>query len=130
MTIASPITINVEGVPLKTSLYLALKQLNLGYRIKGGLLLMSEETKSFDVFEDSFLISALAWLPCWRRPSAACWPLSLSATPAKPKGKPGLLLSLAFQHRHHECRWLLAKGLHRGLQTAVPPRAQQHGYVG
>jgi len=56
-TMTSPIAIDVEGIPLKTSLYLALKQLGLGYRVKGGLLLISDEGEAGDVYEDPFLLA-------------------------------------------------------------------------
>ncbi len=37
---ASTITMNLEGIPLKVTLGLALKQLNLGYRIKDGVMII------------------------------------------------------------------------------------------
>jgi RNA polymerase sigma factor (sigma-70 family) len=40
-TIASPVILDVEGVPLKTTLRVALKQLGLAYCVKDGLLLIS-----------------------------------------------------------------------------------------
>jgi hypothetical protein len=40
-TLQSPIQIQLEGVPLKRSLYLALRQLDLAYAIKDGILFIS-----------------------------------------------------------------------------------------
>ncbi len=40
-TLTSTVTIDVEGVPLKTTLRLALKQLNLAYCVNDGLLIIS-----------------------------------------------------------------------------------------
>jgi hypothetical protein len=40
-TLTSPITIDLEGVPLKTTLRLILKQLGLAYCVKDGLLYIS-----------------------------------------------------------------------------------------
>jgi hypothetical protein len=40
-TLASPITMDLEGVPLKTTLRLILKQLGLAYCVKEGLLYIS-----------------------------------------------------------------------------------------
>ncbi len=40
-TMATPITIDLEGVPLKTTLRLLLKQLGLAYCVKDGLLMIS-----------------------------------------------------------------------------------------
>ena len=39
-TMASTVSINLEGVPLKVTLGLALKQLGLGYRVKDGVLII------------------------------------------------------------------------------------------
>jgi len=44
-TMASTISISLEGVPLKTTLDLALKQLNLAYRVKDGLLIISSPAR-------------------------------------------------------------------------------------
>lgn len=46
VTMSSPIKINVEGIPLKTSLRLMLRQLGLGYAVKDGLLIISEAESS------------------------------------------------------------------------------------
>jgi RNA polymerase sigma factor (sigma-70 family) len=40
-TMTSPVTLDLEGVPLKTSLRLLLKQLNLAYCVKDGVLIIS-----------------------------------------------------------------------------------------
>jgi RNA polymerase sigma factor (sigma-70 family) len=41
LTMQSPIIINLEGIPLKRSLYLALRQLGLAYTLQDGLLIIS-----------------------------------------------------------------------------------------
>jgi RNA polymerase sigma factor (sigma-70 family) len=43
-TMTSPVTIDVEGVPIKTTLRLILKQLGLAYSVKGGLLSITSES--------------------------------------------------------------------------------------
>ncbi len=43
-TMASPITLTLEGVPLRTSLSLLLKQLDLVYHIQGGVLMITSST--------------------------------------------------------------------------------------
>ncbi len=50
-TMASPITINLEGIPLRTSLRLLLKQIDLSYYIKDGLLIISSPKS--DTFPES-----------------------------------------------------------------------------
>ena len=40
-TLQSPITMNLSGVPLKTTLWLALRQLGLAYTVRDGLLIIS-----------------------------------------------------------------------------------------
>jgi RNA polymerase sigma factor (sigma-70 family) len=45
-TMTSPVQIDLEGVPLKTTLYLILKQLNLCYEVRGGeLLIITSNTR-------------------------------------------------------------------------------------
>ena len=57
-SMTSTVRIDVEGVPLKTSLRLCLKQLDLVYSIRDGLLLItSEESAPTPVYEDPFLIT-------------------------------------------------------------------------
>ncbi len=41
VTLQSPVSIDLEGVPLKTSLRLILKQLDLAYCVRGGVLIIS-----------------------------------------------------------------------------------------
>jgi hypothetical protein len=56
-SVTSVVLIDLEGVPLKTSLRLCLKQLGLLYSIRDGLLLISsEESAPTPVYEDPFLI--------------------------------------------------------------------------
>jgi hypothetical protein len=43
-TIASPVVIDLEGVPLKTSLRLALEELGLEYRVREGVLVITAPT--------------------------------------------------------------------------------------
>src|SRR5262249_39071445 len=43
-TLTSPVTLDLEGVPLKATLRLLLKQLGLTYTVKGGLLTITSET--------------------------------------------------------------------------------------
>ena len=45
-TITSPVTLDLEGVPLKTTLRLILKQLSLTYTVKDGLLTITSDTSS------------------------------------------------------------------------------------
>ena len=56
-SMTSVVLMDLEGVPLKTSLRLCLKQLGLKYSIRDGLLLItSEESAPTPVYEDPFLI--------------------------------------------------------------------------
>jgi hypothetical protein len=56
-SMTSTVAIDLEGVPLKTTLRLCLKQLGLMYNIRDGLLLItSEESAVTPVYEDPFLI--------------------------------------------------------------------------
>jgi hypothetical protein len=57
-TIRSPISIDLEGIPLKSSLRLALKQLGLVYSVRDGLLLITSESADdpFLIYEDPFLL--------------------------------------------------------------------------
>jgi hypothetical protein len=52
----SPVTIDLEEVPLKTTLALMLRQLGLGYRVKEGLLIISDlsskEDSPLDLLEE------------------------------------------------------------------------------
>lgn len=50
-TESSPVKINVEGVPLRTSLDLLLAQLNLSYRIRDGILMISAKGYEEDAAE-------------------------------------------------------------------------------
>ncbi|MBV8234029.1 MAG: hypothetical protein JO329_28960, partial [Planctomycetaceae bacterium] len=43
-TMTSPVTLDLEGVPLKTTLRLLLKQLGLTYTVKDGLLTITSES--------------------------------------------------------------------------------------
>jgi hypothetical protein len=51
-TMASPISIDLEGVPLRTTLYLMLNQLDLGYQIQDGMIYISshrgDDVRPFD----------------------------------------------------------------------------------
>jgi hypothetical protein len=42
-TMTSPVTLDLEGVPLKTTLRLLLKQLGMTYSIEDGLLMITSE---------------------------------------------------------------------------------------
>jgi hypothetical protein len=46
-TMASTIKIYLEGIPLRTTLRLALHQLGLDYQVEGGVLLITEERFTF-----------------------------------------------------------------------------------
>ena len=52
----SPVSIEVEGVPLKHSLYNCLKQLGLAYSVKDGFVMISAEWSVMPVYDDPFLI--------------------------------------------------------------------------
>src|SRR5260370_38072621 len=45
-TMTSPVTLDLEGVPLKATLRLLLKQLGLTYTVKDGLLTITSESSS------------------------------------------------------------------------------------
>ncbi len=53
----SMVAIDLDGVPLKTTLHLCLKQLDLAYCIRDGVLVISSEQSASPVYEDPFLIS-------------------------------------------------------------------------
>lgn len=55
-TMTSPVTLDLSGVPLKTSLHLAVAQLGLAYRISDGLLLITSEHDRAPVASDPFLM--------------------------------------------------------------------------
>jgi hypothetical protein len=56
-TMTSTVVIDLEGVALKTTLRLCLKQLGLSYAIRDGLLMItSEESEVTPVYQDTFLI--------------------------------------------------------------------------
>ena len=42
-TISSTVAINLEGIPLRTTLHLILHQLGLAYKVEGGLLIITDE---------------------------------------------------------------------------------------
>src|SRR4029079_803565 len=44
-TVSSPVSLEVEGVPLKVTLRLILKQLGLAYCVKGGLVFISSKSR-------------------------------------------------------------------------------------
>jgi hypothetical protein len=52
-----PVTIDVDGVPLKTTLRLLLNQLDVGYRVRGGVLVISSEVDDEPMQEDPFLLA-------------------------------------------------------------------------
>jgi hypothetical protein len=57
-SMTSTVVIDLEGVALKTSLRLCLKQLGLAYNIRDGVLLFtSEESAVIPVYQDPFLIA-------------------------------------------------------------------------
>jgi hypothetical protein len=51
-TLESPVTIALEGAPLRTSLGLALDQLSLSYTVKGGVLIVSADDAPLPVARD------------------------------------------------------------------------------
>jgi hypothetical protein len=53
VTPQSPVEIDVEGVPLKTTLRLALKQVGLAYCVKDGLLMISSVGRIFDELREA-----------------------------------------------------------------------------
>ena len=59
-TLTSTVTVNLDGVPLKTTLRLCLKQLGLTYRIRDGLLFITSEESAdpfLPFYQDPFLIA-------------------------------------------------------------------------
>ena len=55
----SPIAIDLDGVPLRTSLHLALRQLGLTYEVEGGLLTITvdyDDVRPPPVDDDPFLV--------------------------------------------------------------------------
>lgn len=55
-TMLSPVQIDVSGVPLKTTLALALRQLGLEYRVEGGVVRITSETADIPAPADAFLV--------------------------------------------------------------------------
>ena len=51
-TLESPVTIALEGAPLRTSLGLALDQLSLSYTVKGGVLVVNDDYDPLPVARD------------------------------------------------------------------------------
>jgi hypothetical protein len=54
--LTSPVSIEVEGVPLKRSLSICLKQLGLAYSVRDGYVMISAEGAVMPVYDDPFLI--------------------------------------------------------------------------
>lgn len=65
-TMTSPVTLNLEGVPLKTTLYLMLQQLGLRYTVTDGLLVITNATAPSTT--DSFRRIG----QCWWALAVAC----------------------------------------------------------
>ena len=61
---SSTVSMNVEGVPLKTTLGLALKQHEWIYRVRDGVLVITAEysDEPFPADEDPFLMVGGSWL--------------------------------------------------------------------
>src|SRR5262249_22576042 len=55
-TLTSVVQIDLEGVPLRTTLALCLKQLGLAYEVKDGLVRITYEERVSSDLEDPFLI--------------------------------------------------------------------------
>jgi hypothetical protein len=55
-SMGSSIALDLEGVPLKVTLHLALAQLGLDYNVRDGLVLISSETRVSSISEDPFLL--------------------------------------------------------------------------
>jgi hypothetical protein len=55
-SLTSTVTIDLEGVPLGTTLHVCLKQLGLAYCIRDGFLTITSEESASPVYEDPFLI--------------------------------------------------------------------------
>ena len=51
-TLSSPIMLDLEGIPLKTTLRLALKQLGLAYCVRDGVLIISSVKGIYDELSD------------------------------------------------------------------------------
>jgi hypothetical protein len=67
-TLTSPVSIAVEGVPLKYSLYNCLNQLGLTYTVKAGFVMITSEWAVMPVHDDPFLIVGhclLALVAAW-----------------------------------------------------------------
>ena len=52
----SPVSIEVQGVPLKHSLRICLKQLGLAYRVRDGFVMIGAEGSVMPVYDEPFLI--------------------------------------------------------------------------
>ena len=52
----SVVHLDLEGVPLKTTLLLCLKQLGLGYWVRDGVLVITAEQSVSPLYEDPFLV--------------------------------------------------------------------------
>jgi hypothetical protein len=52
----SVVTLDLEGVPLKTTLDLCLKQLDLAYLVRDGVLMITSEESASALYQDPFLI--------------------------------------------------------------------------
>jgi hypothetical protein len=70
-TLESPITINLEGVPLAVSLELGLRQLGLFHYVRGGVLIVESvsgsefaEESAVGNEEDPYLISGRCLITC------------------------------------------------------------------
>jgi hypothetical protein len=55
-SLTSVLRLDLDGVPLETSLYLCLKQLDLAYSIRDGILVINSVESGSPVYEDPFLI--------------------------------------------------------------------------
>jgi hypothetical protein len=63
-TLTSPVSINLEGVPLKTTLRLLLKQLGLTYTVKDGFLMItSQESEDQQTEIRVYPVADLAIIP-------------------------------------------------------------------
>jgi hypothetical protein len=58
-TMTSPVTLDLEGVPLRITLRLLLKQLNLGYTIEEGVLIITSEARLEDRLPSQLLDRAM-----------------------------------------------------------------------
>ena len=80
-TMTSPIQLDLEGVPLKTTLRLILRQLGLMYQVQDGMLIIRPEstaTHSTTVGRSTTpaTSSGVAFWPGLHADSGACWPRS------------------------------------------------------